>query len=188
MSSVGELIAEAADQMDYGQPRLAFHAAARAFASTAARVTGVESPGPEEIQQVIDKEWEMLRFLTFPSYKSEFLDMEAYIPEISYEHDRNHSIKEFLSHLILKTLREDAFPMEFGFTVSDKFDRFGGVLSMPKTVIPGLMAFSIVHPLNKDEEIEEKYWISISGFTMFVTEYWGRFDLALRIRKVHLGW
>jgi hypothetical protein len=89
-------------------------------------------------------------------------------------------------HLVSQTLRLGHIPDGFGFTRGNDIEMKNNVLLIPVTLISGLLAFSVVHPSNADEEVPEKYWISIGDFKMFISEFWGRMDLAERIRKLYL--
>ena len=80
-----------------------------------------------------------------------------------------------------QTLATTRLPIEIA------FNRMGGVevkddkLLFPTSLIYGVLASVIFHPLNKDEKIPDSYWISVRSFKMFISELWGREDLAERI-------
>lgn len=186
MSSVGELIRESADLNEQGHSALAFHAACAAFRETVARIVSNEDPKLPELRAVIDENWEMIRFLSMPAVDSAYVELSILIKEISLNPRRRYTAKEITIHLVSQTLRLGKLPDGFGFTRANQFEKKANNLLLPVTLISGLLAFAVLHPVNKEESIPDKYWISISDFKMFISELWGRMDLAVRIRKFYL--
>lgn len=62
-----------------------------------------------------------------------------------------------------------------------------GHLVLNQGLVWGLLAAVVTSPLNKSETVPESYWLTIGTFKMFVSEWWGRLDLAKRIVKVNTG-
>ena len=50
-----------------------------------------------------------------------------------------------------------------------------------------MLAAVITSPLNKAEAVPDSYWIAVGTFKMFVSEWWGRIDLAKRVVKTNTG-
>lgn len=184
--SVGTLVKEAADLNEAGRSSEAFLKACEALRETTVKICGSEDPRLPELRNVVDEHWELIRFMSFPGIDSPYLDIPIVIREISLNPRRQYTIKEIVLHLVSQTLRSGAMPEGFGFTAAVHFEKKGQSLLIPVTLISGLLAFSVVHPVNESEEVPEKYWISISDFKMFISEFWGRMDLAVRIRKFYL--
>ena len=86
-----------------------------------------------------------------------------------------------------ETLRFGRMPAEFAFNSTGRFEvKNGKMLLLPPGLVNGLLGSVIFHPVNRDEIIGEKYWMNISDFKMFISELWGRNDLAERIMKFYL--
>ncbi|MCO6511177.1 MAG: hypothetical protein J5I65_10345 [Aridibacter famidurans] len=183
---VGTLVKEAADLNEGGLSSQAFLRACDALRLTIAKASGSDDPRLPELRNVIDEHWELIRFMSFPGIDSPYVDLPVVIREISLNPRRKYTSKEIVLHLVSQTLRLRQVPEGFGFTSSIHFEMKGDVLLTPVTLISGLLAFSVVHPVNASEEIPDKYWISISDFKMFISEFWGRMDLAVRIRRFYV--
>jgi hypothetical protein len=98
----------------------------------------------------------------------------------------HHGAEEIVLLLLRETLKTGGMPRQFAFNASGKFEVKNDRLLLPPGLVNGLLGSVIFHPVNKDETIGEKYWMNISDFKMFVTELWGRQDLAERIMKFYL--
>lgn len=183
---VGTLVKEAADLNEAGRSSEAFLKACLALRETVVKISGSDDPRLPELRNVIDEYWELIRFMSFPGIESPYVDLPIVIREISLNPRRQYTTKEIVLHLVSQSLRSGMMPEGFGFTGSIHFEKKGETLLIPVTLISGLLAFSVVHPMNESEQVPEKYWISISDFKMFISEFWGRMDLAVRIRKFYL--
>lgn len=183
---VGALVKEAADLNEEGRASEAFLRTCEALKETVRKISGNGDPRLPELRNVLDEHWELIRFMSLPEIESQYVDLPLVIREISLNPRRKYTTREIVLHLVSQTLRQGALPDGFGFTRSGHFEKQGDVLLAPVTLISGLLAFSVVHPVNRSEEIPDKYWIAISDFKMFISEFWGRMDLAVRIRKLYL--
>jgi hypothetical protein len=85
-----------------------------------------------------------------------------------------------------ETLRTGTLPAEFAFNPVSKFEVATGTMLLPRGLVNGLLGSVIFNEVNKNETIGEKYWMNISDFKMFISELWGRADLAERIRRFYL--
>jgi len=54
-------------------------------------------------------------------------------------------------------------------------------------LIWGLIGAVVLSPANSDESITEQYWLLIADFKMFISELWGRIDIAKRVVKHYTG-
>ncbi len=186
METVGELVKQTADLNERGLSAEAFSAACKAFAATLSKAKGVADPGLPEIRMFIDEYWETIKSLSVSEVANTPLDIPIMIREISLNPRRKYTAKEMIIHIVSQTLRIGRLPEGFGFTRGHQFEKKNTTILVPVTLISGLLTFSIVHPSNADETVPDKYWISIGDFKMFISEFWGRMDLAERIRKLNL--
>jgi len=58
-----------------------------------------------------------------------------------------------------------------------------GNLVLSKKLIWGLTGAIVFAPVNQNEAVPDDYLISLGDFKMFISEAWGRLDLAKRIVK-----
>ena len=140
-----------------------------------------------DYKRFIDEHWDLLVFMRLPQTKSPFLEVQFVIKEISLNPRRDYAIKEIVVYLLTYALRNERMPYDMKFFAGNDFEKNHNTLFIPNSLISGLLDLVVVHPVNKDEKIPDKYWISISDFKMFVSELWGRIDLAERIRKFYLS-
>ena len=186
MKSVGKLVMEAADLNERGQSAAAFDAACAAFGTTLTAANGKEDPALPDLKAFVDKHWELIRFLSFPAVNTPYIDLPLVIREISLNPRRRYTAKEIVVFMISHSLRIGGLPEGFGFTRANRFEKKNETLFVPVTLVSGLLAFVVVYPGNRAEKADDKYWISIADFRMFISELWGRMDLAERIRKFYL--
>ncbi|REJ79476.1 MAG: hypothetical protein DWQ47_01690 [Acidobacteria bacterium] len=184
--TVGELVKDSADHNEQGRSSEAFLSACEALRATVRKISGNGDPRLPELKVVVDENWELIRFLSFPKVDSLYVDLPIVIRDISLNPRRKYTPKEIVIHLVSQTLRLGRMPDGFGFTRNAGFEKNGGTLLVPVNLISGILAFSVVHPVNGSESVPDKYWISISDFKMFISELWGRIDLAERIRKIDI--
>jgi hypothetical protein len=97
-----------------------------------------------------------------------------------------HGAPEIISLVVNRTLQLEMMPAEFGFNSAGEFEIKDDKMLLPIGLICGLLGSVIFHPSNADETIGDQYWISISDFKWFVSELFGRQDLADRIMKFYL--
>jgi hypothetical protein len=76
-------------------------------------------------------------------------------------------------------------PEVFAAGSTGTFEVHDGRLWMPSGLVRGLLGSVIFNQVNQGETIAEDCWISISDFRMFVSELFGRQDLAERIMKFY---
>lgn len=183
---VGDLVKEAADLNEEGRSSEAFRKACEALKETVSKASGNGDPRLPELRGAIEEHWELIRFLSFPGIDSQYVELPIVIREISLNPRRRYTSKEIVIHLVSNTLRNGALPDGFGFSRDPRFVKEGETLLVPVTLVSGLLTFAVVHPVNEGEEVPEKYWLAISDFRMFISELWGRMDLAQRIRKFYL--
>ena len=60
-------------------------------------------------------------------------------------------------------------------------------LMLPKSLLFALLGSVVFNPVNKDETVADRYWLNIWDFKMFISELWGRMDLAERVIKHYRG-
>jgi hypothetical protein len=86
---------------------------------------------------------------------------------------------------VRQTLATRRLPFEIG------FNKFGGIelekdkLLFSKTMLFAVVGSVIFNPVNKNEQVADKYWLNVWDFKMFISELWGRDDLIRRIMATY---
>ncbi len=179
MKTVSEFVQEAINFTDRGLFDLALIPACAALELTAQKVSS-----DVNYKKIVDENWWLISFVGFPHLTLPHLELPIVIKEISLN-PRNHSLKEIVTFVLVHTLRNKKLPASVSSSSNGKFDKQGGKLLIPNNLVFGLLGYVIFNPVNKDEIISDKYWLNVSGFKMFVSEFFGRVDLAERIVKFY---
>ncbi len=186
MKKVGEIVQESIDLMERGHFENSFATACVAFQETIKKAYEKEELTLFDYKSFIEEHWDLLFFIGFPVISSPYLDVQFVIKEISMNPRRSYTLKEIVVYLLTYTLRNERMPFDIKLFGENYFEVNGERLFVPNTLLSGILAITVVHPVNKNEKIGDKYWIGLSDFKMFISELWGRIDLAERVRKFYL--
>jgi hypothetical protein len=186
MGKIGEIVQGAIDLMERGLNEKAFMQACLACRETIKKAHHKDDLTLPDYKNFVDEHWDLLNFMSFPAIKSPFLEVQFVIKEISMNPRRDYTIKEIVVFLLTYGLRNQKLPNDMTFFTGNDFEKNNERLFIPNSLIRGLLELVVVHPINKDETIPDKYWLSISDFKMFISELWGRIDLAERVRRFYL--
>lgn len=184
--TIGEHIQEAIDLTDRGRYKTAFVAACAAIIETLKKAGKKENLTEEDLRHFIKKNWELIAFMCLPRAIPIPLNVPWGIKRIEPKFNVHHGADEMVLLIIRQTVALGRLPDEFAFHAGPTFQIKQDRLLIPHTLVGGLLGLTVVHPANKNEQINDKYWINISDFKMFVSELWGRMDLAERIRRFYL--
>ena len=181
MKTVGQLVQEAIDFMNAGSYEAAFVPICAAINETAKRVFETENH-----QRFIKENWQLISFMGLPRALPLPLNIPFALKRIVPSFNSHHGAKEIIFHLVQQTLATGKMPAHFAFAATDVFEIKRNKLLIPLSLLGGLLGVVIVQPANRDEIIDEKYWMNIADFKMFISELWGRIDLAQRIMRFYL--
>lgn len=184
--TIGEYIEEAIEFTDRGLYTLAFVSTCAAISETLKKVNEKDVLGEEDFRHSIKENWDLISFMCIPRALPLPLNVPFGVKRIEPKFNVHHGADEIILLVITKTIALGRLPDEFGFHSESVFEIKQGKLYVPHTLVGGLLGIAVVHPINKDETIDDKYWINIADFKMFVSELWGRIDLAVRVRKFYL--
>lgn len=184
--TIGEHIQEAIDCMDRGLFSTAFVSGCAAVSETLKKANEKDVLSEDDFRRFIKENWELISFMGLPRASPLPLNVPFGVKRIEPKFNVHHGADEIVLLVINKTLALGRLPDEFAFHSDAGFEIKDGKLHIPHTLVGGLLGIAVVHPINKDETIADKYWINISDFKMFVSELWGRIDLADRVRKFYL--
>jgi hypothetical protein len=183
--TVGQYLKEAIDFMNGGSYEKAFVPTAMAIDATAKKAFEKGSLSDVDFDRFLTENWQLITFMGMPRALPLPVNIPYGLKRIMPSFNIHHGAKEIVSLAVTRTLKSSRMPAEFAFNSTGKFEIKGGKLLLPSGSVCGLLGSVIFHPSNKDETIGDQYWISISDFKMFVSELFGRRDLADRILRFY---
>ncbi len=186
METVGGFVQEAADFMNSGSYLRAVAPTARAIEATLKKSLQKENLSDDDYKRFLKENWSLITFMGMPRALPLPMNIPFGLKRIFPAFNVHHGAEEIILLVIRETLRLGRIPAEFAFNSAGRFEIKDGKLLLPPGLVNGLLGSVIFHPINKDEAIGEKYWMNISDFKMFISELWGRRDLAERIMKFYL--
>jgi hypothetical protein len=186
MNTVGQYIQDAVDFMNSGSYEMAFVPTAQAIEATARKAYEKESLSEADFHRFFKENWPLITFMGMTRALPLPMNIPFGLKRIMPSFNVHHGAEEIVSLSIIETLKFNKMPAGFTFNSTGQFEVKNGRLLLPSGLICGLLGSVIFHPTNKNEVIGEKYWINISDFKMFVSELFGRKDLADRIMKFYL--
>jgi hypothetical protein len=185
MSTVGELVQEAIDLMNSGAYERAVPPTSAAIDATVRKANDKDTFSELDCGRFIKEQWELITFMGMPRALPLAMSVPFEFKRIVPSFNSLHGALELVSMLVIETLKQRQMPGEFAFNSTGKFEVKNGKLLFPSGLICGLLGSVIFHPSNSGEEIGENYWISISDFKYFVSELFGREDIAQRIIRFY---
>jgi len=179
--AIGRNVQEAIDCFERGLFEMSFVAACSAISETIQKSLDKSQLSEHDLKGFVKNNWHLIAFTGLPRALPLPLSFPFSLKRVVPQFNIHHGVEEIIVLVICRTLAASKLPAEFAFGSKDSFDVKDGKVFIPNTLISGLTGVIIVQPINKDETIDDKYWINISDFKMFVSELWGRIDLAERI-------
>ena len=156
-----------------------------AIEATARKAYEKASLSEADVDRFFTENWQLIEFMGMPRALPLPMNIPYGLKRIVPSFNIHHGAKEIVSLAVTLTLKSGRMPAEFTFNSTGKFEIKGGKLLLPSGSVCGLLGSVIFHPSNKDETIGDQYWISVSDFKMFVSELFGRRDLADRILRFY---
>ena len=186
MGTVGEYVQEAVDFMNSGAYLRAVAPTARAIKATTEKFLAKAEPSEDDYKRFLKQNWALITFMGMPRALPLAMNVPYGLKRIVPSFNVHHGAEEIILLVVRETLKFGRPPSEFAFNSTGSFEVKNGKMLLPRGLVNGLLGSVIFHPINKDETIGEKYWMNISDFKMFISELWGRQDLAERIMKFYL--
>lgn len=186
MNTVGEFVQEAADFMNSGSFHRAVAPTALAIEATIQKSLEKTGLSEDDFRRFIKQNWALITFMGMPRALPLPMNVPFGLKRLVPQFNVHHGAEEIILLVIRESLKFGTMPAEFAFNSNGSFEIKGSKLLLPRGLVNGLLGSVIFHPTNKDESIGEKYWMNISDFKMFISELWGRKDLAERIMKFYL--
>ena len=186
MNQVGELIQETIEAMECGATEAAFASACAAIDATLKKSLETSALSSGDYQKFIKQHWQLLAFMGLPRALPLPMNVDFRLKTMIHGFHINGA-EELILHLVRQTAAMGRTPAQFKFHMGHAFEIRGNQIFVPVTLIGGLVGIVIFQPANKNQTVPEKYWINVSDFKMFVSEFWGRIDLAERIMNFYLN-
>jgi hypothetical protein len=185
MNQVGELVREAIEAMESGATESAFALSCAAVEATLRKALETEDLSASDYQKFIKQHWRLLAFTGLPRALPMPLEVDFKMKTIVHGFNLNGA-EELILHLVRQTAVMGRLPAQFKFHAGAAFEIRGQQIFVPASLIGGLVGIVIFQPINKGETVPERYWINVSDFKMFISEFWGRIDLAERVMDFYL--
>lgn len=186
MNTVGQFVQEAIDFMNSGSYKLSFLPIAQAIDETVKKAAGKETASEDDFKRFLKDNWQLIVFMGMPRALPLPLNIPFALKRIVPQFNVHYGVEEIILHLIRQTLLTGKMPAQIGFNRGDAFEIKKNQLLLPHTLGSGLLGVAVVQEVNRDETIGDKYWMNIADFKMFISELWGRKDLAQRVMKFYL--
>ncbi len=185
MNETGQLVQEAINMMNSGMYESAVLPAIKAIESTIRKELNQDTAGEMDVQRYIRAHWDLILFMGMPNVHPIPLNLPFAIRRVVPSFDVHYGLTEIIVFVITKTRQLGMLPEEFKFNSNGRLEVVDGKVLLPIALVTGLIGSVVFHPVNKDEEIGDEYWMNIGDFKMFVSELFGRDDLARRIMKFY---
>ena len=183
--SIGQSVQEAIELTNQGFYEKAYLPTTNAIAGTIAKATGGDGTSELAIQRFIKEHFPLITFMGMPRALPLPLNIPFAIKRIIPQFNSLHGAEEIVIMTITETMKYIGLPKTFAVSSAGNFDVRGRRVLLPSGLVCGLLGSVIFHPINAGETIGEECWITISDFKMFVSELFGRRDLADRIIKFY---
>jgi hypothetical protein len=186
MKQVGEFVREAMEAVERGAIETAFASTCAAIEETLKKSLAQTDLSSGDYQNFIKRHWQLLAFTGLPQALPLSLKVEFGLTKLVHGFNLK-SAEETVFHIVRQTVVIGHLPAQFKFHQGGAFEIENDKILVPATLIRGLIGIVIFQPANKDESVPDNYWINISDFKMFISEFWGRIDLAERIMDFYMS-
>jgi hypothetical protein len=186
MTSVGEYVQEAIDRMSRGDYRGAFAPALSAVECTIRKSVGREIVSEPDVRRYLEENWALIAFMGMPRALPLPMNIPFGLKKIVPAFSVHGGVEDIVALAATQTVRLGRLPDEFAVNSAGTFEIKDGQLLLPIGLVNGILGSVIFDRVNSDGNIGDEYWISVSDFKMFISELWGRADLAKRIMKFYL--
>lgn len=183
---VGQFVQEAVDFMNGGAYLKAVAPSAQAIAATLREDLEKEDLSEDDYRGFIKQNWSLITFMGMPRALPLPPNIPFGLKRIFPAFNVHHGAPEIILLVVRETLKRGAVPAGFAFNRTGHFEIKNDKMLLPPGLVNGLLGSVIFHPANRAETIGEKYWMNIADFKMFISELWGRRDLAERIMNFYL--
>jgi len=189
MVSVGRRVQEAIDHMGKREIALALTPACIALDVTAQRYAGVKRSSRTTFKKFVQDYLWLITYMGFPGLMATTVRVPFTHPDVKPDAAGTVGVEDIIYHIIRCSLvhsDEAAMKVVWNKAIALGLDSSGNLV-LSENLIWGLLGAVIFCPTNKAETVPDTYWISIADFKNFISELWGRVDLAKRVVKMYTG-
>jgi hypothetical protein len=185
MKTIGQLVEETITLADRGLPEFAFFPACEALNQTALSIYKEELVEPA-FQKFIRDYWRLIAFMgiagaDFPE------NLPFTLRRVSSSSQMPYLARDIITHAVRHTLSTRQMPLEVGFSRFSNIRIENDKLLFSPNLLFAILGSVILHPVNQGEKVPDKFWISVRDFKMFISEMWGRMDIAERVMDLYDG-
>ncbi len=181
MTTLGKLIEQTIELGGRGSFELAFVSTCEAIQLTAEKLHQGEDLAEPAFQRFLRDNWRIISLLAITRDLQIPADIPLVVRQAVPGNLMSNSAEQLLIYTVRQTLAMKRMPIALGFVKQGGMMVEGEKLLMPKSLIFAMLAAVILNPINKDESVDDKYWLNLWDFKMFISELWGREDLLKRM-------
>jgi hypothetical protein len=185
MNTLGKLIEQTIELGDRGLFDLAFVSACEAIRLTADKLYQGEDIAEPPFQRFVRDNWRMISLLAITRDLQIPADLPLAVRQAIPGNLMADSAEQLTIYAVRQTLAMNRMPVSLGFVKSGGMVVEGERLLLPRSLIFAMLAALILNPINKNESVDDKYWLNMWDFKMFISELWGRDDLIKRIINLY---
>ena len=185
MKTIGELVRETIDLSDRNLIEGAFVPLCDALDQTAQKIYRAEDSPESEFQRFINENWRLISFMGIPQTETLPTNLPFGVRRAIASLNSPKVVEELVVFTVRQTLATRRLPLEIGFNNIAKYAVENDKFLFPESLFFALLGNVVLHPANKNETTDDKYWIHIWDFKMFISELWGRKDIAERVMKIY---
>ena len=189
MISVGQRVREAIDYMTKGEIVSALTPACIALDVTSQRHAGAKRSGRAIFKRFVQEYLWLITYVGFPGLMASTVRVPFTHPDIKPDAVGTVGVEDIIYHVIRCSLvhsDEKAAKIVWNKAIALGLDQNGNLV-LNQGLVWGIVSAVVFAPVNKGESIPDTYWLKVGQFTNFISELWGRVDLAKRIVKFHTG-
>ena len=189
MIAVGRRIQEAIDHMGKGETMLALTPACIALDITSQRHAGLKRSSRSSFKRFVQENLWLITYVGFPGLMASTVRVPFVHPDVKPDAAGCVGIEDIIYHVIRCSLihsDEKNSKIRWNDAIALGLDQDGNLV-LNNGLIWGLVSAVVFSPSNKDESVPEQYWLQVGMFRMFISELWGRIDLAKKFVKFHIS-
>ena len=168
---------------------LALTPACIALDVTAQRYTGAKRSSRGNYKKFIQDHLWLITYMGFPGLMTSTVRVPFNHPDVKPDAAGSVGVEDIIYHVIRCSLvhsDEKAAKIVWNKAIALGLDP-SGKLVLSESLVWGLLGAVVFSPVNKNETIPDSYWLSVADFRMFISELWGRIDIAKRVVQLHTG-
>lgn len=175
--------------MDKREIVLALTPACIALDVTAQRYAGAKRSSRGSYKKFIHDYLWLITYVGFPGLMATTVRVPFTHPDVKPDAAGTVGVEDIIYHVIRCSLihsDEKAAKIIWNKALALGLDPSGNLV-LSENLVWGLLSAVVLAPVNKAETVPDTYWLSVGDFKMFISELWGRIDIAKRVVKLYTG-